>query len=461
MKRKMVAALFAGGQRHRASKALAACLAVTVLVALAAALIVGPAPAQAAKRHGAHALSRTSIGKHPHRSHARSRRSGRPAVHASIVGGYIPQPSEWPWMAAILHSDATTPGWSDYKRQFCGGTLIDPGWVLTAAHCVHRASGGYIGPDEITVLLGRRNLTGHRGEKIAVTEIVPAAFDPSTMRNDLALLRLGTAASEPSADLIGDGYTFADGDLATVMGWGALSEGGRYPKYLEAADLPLRSSAYCGAAYPGVFDVATMICAGRNEGGIDTCQGDSGGPLMVRDPGGAWKLLGVTSFGDGCARPNRPGIYAWVGASTLRQWVLRAIGRLPPPASPTATATEGASARDTTAPVVTLLRLAGRVVRRSRGARHETRAGIRFTYLVSEPAEVVFEIERLRHGRRHAKRLIGTLRTQARSGLNRLRLHGRLSPKRLSPGRYRLLAVAIDAFGNSSPPARVGFRVVR
>jgi hypothetical protein len=417
-------------------------LALVALVALAVALIAGPPQAEAAKRHRAHAAPKR--------------------VHASIVGGYIPDPSEWPWVAAILRSEATTPGLSDYKRQFCGGTLIDPSWVLTAAHCVHR-SGGYISPAEVDVLLGRRNLTGHGGEKIAVTEILPAAFNPATNRNDLALLRLGTAASESSAELIGADYQLADGDLATVMGWGALSEGGRYPKYLHAADVPIRSSAYCGAAYPGTFDLQTMICAGRPEGGIDTCQGDSGGPLMVRDLTGAWKLVGVTSFGEGCARPERPGVYAWVGSSSLRQWVLRGIGRLPPlvSESPTATEREAASPEDTTPPVVTLLRRARREVSRSRGSRHRRRGAIRFSYLLSEPSKVVFAVERLRRGKRRAKWLTGTLRRQGKVGLNRLKLTGSLSQRRLARGRYRLIAVAFDSVGNRSRPTRVSFRIVR
>ena len=71
----------------------------------------------------------------------------------------------------------------------------------------------------------------------------------------------------------------------------------------------------------GAFDPSTMVCAGYPQGGVDTCQGDSGGPMFGRDATGALKVVGATSYGDGCARPGKPGVYARVADAALREWI--------------------------------------------------------------------------------------------------------------------------------------------
>ena len=84
--------------------------------------------------------------------------------------------------------------------------------------------------------------------------------------------------------------------------------------------MPITTDAYCAGAY-GDFDATSMVCAGYPQGGTDTCQGDSGGPMFGRDAAGALKVVGATSFGEGCARPGKPGVYARVGGAELREWI--------------------------------------------------------------------------------------------------------------------------------------------
>ena len=89
--------------------------------------------------------------------------------------------------------------------------------------------------------------------------------------------------------------------------------------------MPITTDAYCAGAY-GDFDPQTMVCAGFPEGEVDTCQGDSGGPMFARTSAGALRIMGTTSFGEGCARPGKPGVYARVADETLRPWIAQNTG---------------------------------------------------------------------------------------------------------------------------------------
>ena len=102
-----------------------------------------------------------------------------------------------------------------------------------------------------------------------------------------------------------------------ISGWGTLSSGGSSPDYLMQASVPLVSKSRCDRAYPGkIHD--SMLCAGLDQGGVDACQGDSGGPLVC-EYNGRWFLEGATSWGHGCAAPNKFGVYAHV--RYLKSWV--------------------------------------------------------------------------------------------------------------------------------------------
>ena len=98
-------------------------------------------------------------------------------------------------------------------------------------------------------------------------------------------------------------------------------EGGDLPDTLQKAQVPITTDATCASAYPSSFEAQTQICAGYPQGGVDTCQGDSGGPMFGRNAAGALRVVGATSYGEGCARPNKPGVYARVGDDTLREWI--------------------------------------------------------------------------------------------------------------------------------------------
>ncbi|KAL8165900.1 UNVERIFIED_CONTAM: Transmembrane protease serine 11C [Gekko kuhli] len=112
---------------------------------------------------------------------------------------------------------------------------------------------------------------------------------------------------------------------AVVTGWGALSNDGETPNVLQQATVALidsetcnRKEVYNGAITPG------MLCAGYLEGGVDSCQGDSGGPLVTPDTRGMWYLVGIVSWGDECAKPNKPGVYTRV--THYRDWIAAHTG---------------------------------------------------------------------------------------------------------------------------------------
>src|SRR6185503_11534419 len=124
----------------------------------------------------------------------------------------------------------------------------------------------------------------------------------------------------------GERSTWDAGDLETIAGWGNTSaDGEEYPDTLQKAQVPITTDTYCKSRYTEDdgwdFDPETMVCAGYPEGGVDTCQGDSGGPLFGAAADGTRRVVGVTSWGNGCAQEDFPGVYARVADTKLREWV--------------------------------------------------------------------------------------------------------------------------------------------
>ncbi|MDO6526697.1 trypsin-like serine protease [Motilimonas sp. 1_MG-2023] len=231
-------------------------------------------------------------------------------IQPKIVGGGLANTSEWQFYTQILNSNTTTA--------FCGGSYIGDGYVLTAAHCVKNKPAIFL-----HVEVAGFTLNGGVGDRIQVAEkFVHPLFNTSTLNHDVALLKLERepTVGQPVSLAQGSVEQYArTGDLITVAGLGRLSENGGRAGQLEEVDVPLVSDAVCnqsGGSYANVGDVA--FCAGYPQGQKDSCSGDSGGPIVV-DTGGQRVQLGIVSWGVGCARPGKYGVYADVAA--LRDWI--------------------------------------------------------------------------------------------------------------------------------------------
>lgn len=226
-----------------------------------------------------------------------------------IVGGSPADDGEYPWLG-YLSADYVLLGSS------CGGSLVAPAVFVTAAHCVEGllpAGNELLNPFLQSVYVHLGSNQAGAGERIRASEIhIHPDYDGD---HDIAVLILERASSaQPIAYAQpGDEALYAPGTLATVAGWGATSEGGSGSSDLLEVHLPIISDADCAAYYGSSTDGASEVCAGVPEGGKDSCQGDSGGPLMIGSGDDAL-LIGVVSWGEGCARAGVPGVYAEVAA---------------------------------------------------------------------------------------------------------------------------------------------------
>ncbi len=253
-----------------------------------------------------------------------------------IIGGEKAAPGEFPWQVALL--DATVS--NTYRAQYCGGALIAPDWVVTAAHCV--VDGRTISaPGEVDILVGTTSLASG-GTRVDVDRVVVhGRYNPRTDENDIALLRLSEpvgVATLPVLTRADEARLSAAGTLATATGWGNTSiRGEDFPVDLRKVRLPLVTNRVCNGprAYAGAVR-PKMLCAGFAAGGKDTCQGDSGGPLVVPDGDGGFVLAGITSWGAACAAPNKYGVYTRV--ARFATWIDKVLAT-PRRGSPTRVST--------------------------------------------------------------------------------------------------------------------------
>lgn len=231
------------------------------------------------------------------------------AVSTRIIGGTPAQSGTYPWMVSLQGNGS----------HFCGASLIARDWVLTAAHCVEGESAG-----GVQAVIGEFDLNSQSdgGQQRAVSRIIIHPQRQSGSEDhDIALLQLksavtGSPVMAATSTLM---QNVTPGKLLTVMGWGNQSTTGeQFPNKLFEVQVPYVSNASCGNYNPGEI-TENMLCAGFPQGGKDSCQGDSGGPLLYQLDG-QWHQVGIVSFGQGCAQPDYPGVYArvekyndWIG----------------------------------------------------------------------------------------------------------------------------------------------------
>ncbi|WIX78719.1 serine protease [Amycolatopsis carbonis] len=212
-----------------------------------------------------------------------------------IVGGDEATLSDHPYAVYLADQNG---------NQFCGAVIVSSTAVATAAHCA-----AALPSNNVRVVAGRQDKRTNDGVVLTVSrEWVDPDFSDPTKGADVAVLSVrGQLPYRPAKiAAASDRAEYADGTQATVLGWGRVADGGDRSDYLRSAVVPLVSDSTCKTAYD-TYDPSSMVCAGYPDGGIDACQGDSGGPLVVGDT-----LIGIVSFGDGCAKAGKPGVYTRV-----------------------------------------------------------------------------------------------------------------------------------------------------
>ncbi|MEN9847686.1 MAG: hypothetical protein RL368_426 [Pseudomonadota bacterium] len=233
-----------------------------------------------------------------------------------IINGRAATPHQWEWMASLIDNNQV----HITLMNVCGASLIAADWLLTAAHCMEGESiyslSAWIGDVDLSSLIAERIVL----KRIIVHPQYKNESDYIPPENDIALIQLARPATQNILHL-SNAYnpaSFTD-NSAVVLGWGTTSTyQSNYPLMLQQTTVPITSTALCNGIYVYNGKITdSMVCAGFSQGGMDACQGDSGGPLVVQtatDNGNVWQQIGIVSYGEGCAQPNRYGVYTRISS---------------------------------------------------------------------------------------------------------------------------------------------------
>ncbi|MFD3405309.1 S1 family peptidase [Kribbella sp. NPDC058693] len=220
-----------------------------------------------------------------------------------VVGGTLASATEAPWAIALNNTQSASS-----TERYCGAVLVKPNKIVTAAHCMDEDISTYY------AVQGRANLAdGSVGQASAISKVwIHPGYNTKDNRYDFAVLTLAKPfVGVPVLPLETRARADRKGAVPTVYGWGD-TEGTGLDDTLQKAAVPDLGDKTCLAVKSYVtngYAAATNVCAGYLNGGIDACQGDSGGPLVLNG-----RLLGVVSWGQGCAQPGKPGVYAETAA---------------------------------------------------------------------------------------------------------------------------------------------------
>ena len=262
-----------------------------------------------------------------------------PSSAQAIVGGTAAPDGRYPFTANVAIAGSAG----------CTGTLVAPTWVVTAGHCASATGLAGIplpitlpaGAFEVTLATARTDGTGGERHAVRSVRVDPNYAATNGTGSDVALLELTRPSKVTPVRIAAATETglWEPGDVLTIAGFGVTSEGGSTPARLQEAQVPRVTDAGCAAAYSDptpvagdAFDPDTALCAGLPAGGKDTCQGDSGGPVLA-PLGREFRLIGATSYGEGCAREGKPGVYARLAEGSVKRFVRTYVPAAYAPAS--------------------------------------------------------------------------------------------------------------------------------
>jgi secreted trypsin-like serine protease len=285
---------------------------VLKVVALSAAIVVGSYAICAAEEPAAGTFVRTGNADY---DDAVQRFIDKAAP--KIIGGRPATPGAYPWQVSLVVSSISDAG----RGHFCGGSILNEKWIITAAHCMTQLT-----PSQFQVVVGTSTLDSGSKRHAVARALVHEAYEKVAPHDsDIALVELQEPLrleqSTTAITVLGEAdepTVLKDGEKFTVTGWGAVEQGGSVVRDLREVTVPFVTNAVCSDPLSyGSQITDTMICAGLAAGGKDSCQGDSGGPLVSVAP--PVQLVGVVSWGEGCAKPGKYGVYNRI--AKFRKWI--------------------------------------------------------------------------------------------------------------------------------------------